>query len=242
MGGQPYQQIVKERCTSLYLSSAIAVFSPTVQSWGYLFLLLQRGNECRFIELFGRGKDNKLKTKPKSKVKLYLWHSPCMAFQGSDPRKRPRRTSPVRFLHRAKASAGDFSVPAFVYQILSQTPCSFNWVPFFCNWKSSPVLAFLCSIYWKTNKNKNRALRSCIFFNFRRPCGREGKLQLCYRTEQSELLMYLVSFIYTPPSVPGSLPGLGAPDDTLTECQGVFFLELELDFVGVFNWQRKMGN
>lgn len=54
--------------------------------------------------------------------------------------------------------------------------------------------------------------------------------------------MYLVSFIYTPPSVPGSLSGLEAPGDTLTECQGVFFLELELDFVGVFNWQRKMGN
>lgn len=45
--------------------------------------------------------------------------------------------------------------------------------------------------------------------------------------------MYLVSFIYTP-SVPKSLPGLGAPNDTLTRCQGVFFLELELDFVGVF--------
>lgn len=123
-----------------------------------------------------------------------------MVFQGSDPRKRLRRTSPFRFLHRAKAPAGDFSAPAFVYQILSQTPCSFNWVPFFCNWKSSPVLAFLCSIYWKTNKNKNRALRSCIFFfNFRRPCGREGKLQLCYHTEQSKPLMYLVSFVYTSP-------------------------------------------
>lgn len=44
--------------------------------------------------------------------------------------------------------------------------------------KNSPVLSFLCSIHWKTNKNKNRALRSCIF-SFWRPCGREGKLQLC---------------------------------------------------------------
>lgn len=88
------------------------MFSPIVQSWGYLFLLLQRGNECRFIELFGRGKDNKLKTK--SKVKLYLWDSPCMNFQGSDPRKRPRWRSPIHFLHRAKAPAGDLSALTFV--------------------------------------------------------------------------------------------------------------------------------
>lgn len=58
--------------------------------------------------------------------------------------------------------------------------------------------------------------------------------------EESELLMHLVSFIYIPSSVPNSVTGLWAPDDTLTLCHGVIFLESKLDYASIFKSQIKM--
>lgn len=149
---------------------------------------------------------------------------------------------PDLLIHRWKGFSQGLLSNSFVFQTRSLTPWLFHCIPFFfLSGENGPAFPFLCSIYWRKKKEKQQQW-DVAFWSIWRLCGeKNGKLWLCKHMEKNELLMHLVSFIYILPSVPNGLPALWTPDDTAALCQGVF-LEAELDYANISEWQIKMVN
>ena len=150
-------------------------------------------------------------------------------------------SGPDLLIHRGKAfSQGPLS-NSFVFQTHSLTPWLFHCISvFFLSGENGPAFSFLCSKYWREKKKNSNS--EMWHFRASKGCGeKNGKLRLCKHMEKNELLMHLVSFIYILPSVPNGLPVLWTPDDSVALCQGVFFLEPELDYASISKWQIKNG-
>ena len=140
-----------------------------------------------------------------------------------------------------KCSHRDLSAIALFFKHIHWLPDSSTAFLFsFCLVK----MALLSPFFVANTEGKTRkttTVRCCILEHLKAVWGKNGKLRLCKHMEKNELLMHLVSFIYILPSVPNGLPGLWTPDDSVALCQGVFFLEPELDYASISKWQIKNG-
>ena len=141
-----------------------------------------------------------------------------------------------------KGSHRDCSAIALFFRHVHWLPDSSTaFLSSFCLVKMALLSPFFVA-YTEGKKKEKQQQWDVAFWSIWRLCGeKNGKLWLCKHMEKNELLMHLVSFIYILPSVPNGLPALWTPDDTAALCQGVF-LEAELDYANISEWQIKMVN